>query len=346
MDISVVIVTRNRAKYLAGALLSLAAQDFDAARFEVIVGDNGSTDATNHVAAVHAKTFANFHHFHDPRPGQIVGWHTALLRAKGEVVAFIDDDTRPAPGWLDAIAAVFAEADVGLATGPITPEFETEIPDWRKHMILDYQGGVWSAHWGLLDFGTQQRDIPAAFVWGRNFVARRSVMLEAGGFHPGGMPAHLFHFTGDGDMGAGKSIEGLGHRVVYDPGLAVTNIFQAHQNDRQEIKRWIYGEGLVTSYVLMRRLAAGHPGPASGDLADLVPEAIAAYNVDLDRIGHGYLTSLDQLPGDLRVVMETAGRQGFEAHQNHFRADAAFRDWVLRPNYLDIDQCYAHPDLH
>ena len=40
MEISVVIVTRNRAKYLAGALLSLAAQDFDGQRFEVIVGDN------------------------------------------------------------------------------------------------------------------------------------------------------------------------------------------------------------------------------------------------------------------------------------------------------------------
>jgi len=67
--------------------------------------------------------------------------------------------------------------------------------------------------------------------------------------------------------------------------------------------------------------------------------------VDLDRIGHGYLTSLDDLPGDLRTVMETAGRQGFEAHQQHFRTDAAFREWVLRPDYLDIDRCYVHPDL-
>jgi len=346
MDISVVIVTRNRAKYLAGALLSLAAQDFDGQRFEVIVGDNGSTDSTGDVAASHAKTFANFHHFFDPRPGQIVGWHRALLRAEGDVVAFIDDDTRPKPGWLAAIAAAFSDADVGLATGPIAPEFETEPPDWRKHMILDFEGGVWSAHWGMLDFGDARREIPAAFVWGRNFIARRSAMLEAGGFHPGGMPAHLFHFTGDGDMGAGKAIEGLGHRVIYDPGLRVTNIFQAHQNERQEIQRWIYGEGLVTSYVLMRRLAAGHRQAASGDLADLVPEAIDAYKVDLDRIGHGYLTSLDDLPADLRSVMETAGRQGFEAHQQHFRKDLAFRDWVLRPNYLDIDRCYTHPDLH
>ena len=76
-----------------------------------------------------------------------------------------------------------------------------------------------------------------------------------------------------------------------------------------------------------------------------MPEAIAAYSVALDRIGHGYLTSLDDLPGDLRTVMETAGRQGFEAHQQHFRTDAAFREWVLRPDYLDIDRCYVHPDL-
>ncbi len=49
------------------------------------------------------------------------------------------------------------------------------------------------------------------------------------GTKPSGMLAHLFHFTGGGDTGAGKAIVGNGHRVVYDPGFAVINIFQALQ---------------------------------------------------------------------------------------------------------------------
>lgn len=340
MDISIVIVTRNRARYLAGALLALSQLEAAGISFEVIVADNGSSDATPDICATYEKILPNFQHFFDDRPGQIVGWHKALFLAQGEVICFIDDDTRPLPQWLGAVKDVFSDKTVGLATGPITPDFETEPPDWRDEMLLQYEGGVWSAQWGLLQFGDQAKEIPAAFVWGRNFLVRRSTMIEAGGFHPGGMPAHLFHFTGDGDMGAGKAVEGNGHKVMYHPDAAVTNVFQSHQNDEQEIQRWIYGEGLVTSYILLRRLAATHP---VDDLPQAVRDTIS--EDELATIGHGYLKSMRGLPEALRTVFETAGRQGFNDHQQFFIDDPAFRQWVLRPNYLDIDACYSHPDL-
>ncbi len=343
MDISIVIVTRNRARYLAGALLSLSQLDAAGISYEVIVADNGSTDATRDICATYEKILPNFQFFFDDRPGQIVGWHKALFLARGEVICFIDDDTRPLPQWLSAVKEVFSDSTVGLATGPITPEFETEPPEWRDDMLLQYDGGVWSAQWGLLQFGDDVKAIPAAFVWGRNFLVRRSAMIEAGGFHPGGMPSHLFHFTGDGDMGAGKAVEANGHKVMYHPEAAVTNVFQSHQNDQQEIQRWIYGEGLVTSYVLLRGLAAANPDTDRRSLTALTYKTIS--DNELDSIGHGYLKTMSGLPDDLRRVFETAGREGFEDHQRYFTEDPAFRDWVLRPNYLDIDACYSHPEL-
>ena len=36
---------------------------------------------------------------------------------------------------------------------------------------------------------------------------------------------------------------------------------------------------------------------------------------------------------------------GFRVLQEYFKKDALFRDWVLQPNYLDLDACYTHPDL-
>ena len=61
--------------------------------------------------------------------------------------------------------------------------------------------------------------------------------------------------------------------------------------------------------------------------------------------GQGYLPAGSKLPGEISEVMETAGAAGFDAHRDVFEADAAFRQWVLRPDYLDIDGCYTHPDL-
>ena len=208
-------------------------------------------------------------------------------------------------------------------------------------MILSYDSGVWSAHWGLLDFGNRIKEIPAAFVWGRNFLVRRKIMLEVGGFHPGGFPSHLFHFTGDGDMGAGKKIEANGHKVLYHPGCKIFNIFQAHQNNPAEIKRWIFGEGLVTSYVLLRQVFA--KTNSHEECLSLVKNKVT--DDLLNGIGQGYIVGLKNLPTELKEIFSVAGRDGFNAHQIYFEKDPNFRKWVLRDNYLNIDECYTHIDL-
>jgi hypothetical protein len=45
----------------------------------------------------------------------------------------------------------------------------------------------------MLEFGDEIKEIPVDFVWGSNFLIRRQALIEAGGFHPGGMPRNLFH---------------------------------------------------------------------------------------------------------------------------------------------------------
>ena len=78
MELSIVISTYNRAKSLAGALVSIIGQDHDMEQIEVIVSDNGSTDTTLAIAEGIRNAFPNFRYLYGPRPGQIVGWHRAL----------------------------------------------------------------------------------------------------------------------------------------------------------------------------------------------------------------------------------------------------------------------------
>jgi glycosyltransferase involved in cell wall biosynthesis len=339
--LTVVIATRNRAQILAGSLLALTQQDFT--DFEVIVADNGSTDATPAVCETFTKLLPNLRLIRDPRPGQLVGWHRGLAVAQGEITAFIDDDVRPRPSWAGAVCVAFADPAVGLATGPIAPMFETPPPAWQRAMVLEHEGGTWSALWGALDFGTTAKEIKADFVWGSNFLARRDALIAVGGFHPGGMPKTLFRFTGDGDVAAGRRIASTGLKVVYTPDAAVDHLMTSARNEPGEVERWITGEGIVTSYLLMRRLAARHPRLPSAELMRYVDDEFPEDKVS--EIGRGYLRRRLPLPDHLRTIFETAGSAGFRLHQAAFAADAAFRDWVLRANYLDLDACYTHPEL-
>src|SRR3546814_14989469 len=47
-----------------------------------------------------------------PAPGRNAGWRAA----RAPVVAFIDDDCTPAPGWVAALARAFARNEIGRAS--------------------------------------------------------------------------------------------------------------------------------------------------------------------------------------------------------------------------------------
>lgn len=110
-----VVVTVLRDPRVARTLESLLGQERPAD--EVLVDDGGGTDEVERItAAFHAR---------DPRvehlaaPGNIPeSRNTALLRATGEFVAFLDADEVAPPGWLRALLAPFLDPRVGFTGGP------------------------------------------------------------------------------------------------------------------------------------------------------------------------------------------------------------------------------------
>jgi glycosyltransferase involved in cell wall biosynthesis len=125
MDVSVVIATRNRARRLAAVLESLRAQTHTA--FEVIVVDDGSADDTQEVVAREldrgAYPLRLLAHEGGGGPGAVrnTGWP----HAKGELVAFVDDDCEVEPGWLAGF--VKAAGPDRILQGSTTP-IERELP--------------------------------------------------------------------------------------------------------------------------------------------------------------------------------------------------------------------------
>ena len=140
-DVSVVIPTHNRAGRLAAQLASLREQTLAPDRFEVIVVDDGSTDATPEVLATAAAAGgpAVRHLRHEAPQGPARARNAGWRAARGRLIAFTDDDCVSTPGWLAAALAVWdggAEVLIQGRTGPIPAEVP-QLGPWAYTIEID-----------------------------------------------------------------------------------------------------------------------------------------------------------------------------------------------------------------
>jgi GT2 family glycosyltransferase len=111
---SVVIATKDRAPLLDAALASLRAQD-GAPEYELVVVDNGSSDATPAVARAHGAVYA---FVAEPNRGK--ARNAGIARATGDAIVFVDDDVVTPPHFLAAHAKAHRDEIFPLAvSGPI-----------------------------------------------------------------------------------------------------------------------------------------------------------------------------------------------------------------------------------
>jgi glycosyltransferase involved in cell wall biosynthesis len=132
-NFSVVISTRDRASLLGPAIESVIGQDFPRERYEIIVVDNGSRDATREVVnrcAAHASVPVIYSF--EERPGVSFARNRGASLARHQYVAFLDDDAEAGPGWLTAFEAAVDEHGALVVGGRVEPVLEqhTEPPPW------------------------------------------------------------------------------------------------------------------------------------------------------------------------------------------------------------------------
>src|SRR5262249_11993716 len=129
--VSVVITTHNRADILPRCVRATLGEARRHPGAEVLVVDNASADGTPGVLdALLRAEGAPLRTRHEPRLGASHGRNTGLAAARGELVAFLDDDAVPRPGWLAALVAPFADAVVAGVGGPLILRLSVPPPAW------------------------------------------------------------------------------------------------------------------------------------------------------------------------------------------------------------------------
>lgn len=168
MDFSVVVTTWNRPAALRECLDALAAQDLPATEFEVVVVDDGSAPPLDERAL--ARPGAQIRLLRQANAGPAAGRNLGAQGARGQWLAFTDDDCRPRPGWLSAMKRTLL-ANPGALAGGLTLNGLTVNPySQASQSILDAAYRYFNAD-----------PENARFFATNNLAVARDAFLAAGG---------------------------------------------------------------------------------------------------------------------------------------------------------------------
>jgi GT2 family glycosyltransferase len=211
-----------------------------------VVDNAPATDESHRLVQ---ERFAEVRYVVEPRPGLNWARNRAIEAARGELIAFTDDDVVVDAEWTAALLAVFtADPAVMAVTGLIVPlELETEA-----QVVFELMGGFgrgFNRSWYRLHPDPRQRNWhhlgAGRFGAGANMAFRKTLFTAIGGFDPA-----LDVGTGTeggGDLEMFFRLVQEGHTLVYEPAALVRH---GHRQSMEAVYRQLSTWGpAVTAYL-------------------------------------------------------------------------------------------------
>jgi glycosyltransferase involved in cell wall biosynthesis len=130
--ISVCICTFRRAAMLKRLLGEIARQQTDGRfTYSIVVVDNDEQQSARPVVAEFTAKFpVETVYCFEPRKNIALARNTVLEHARGDYIAFIDDDEFPVPEWLQRMLKTCEEYQAAGVLGPVRPHFDEPPPRW------------------------------------------------------------------------------------------------------------------------------------------------------------------------------------------------------------------------
>lgn len=239
--VSVVVPVRNGAGTIGDTIQALLAGDYPADRRELLIVDNDSEDATPQAIRAHPGA----RYLYEPRRGVSNARNRGIQESRGEILAFLDGDCIPEPGWLTALAAPFSDPEVGCVAG--------ELRHIEPRTAAERQAVRILGNWQRFAVSSNPPYIVTA-----NAAIRRAVLDRIGHFDPNLPRAQ--------DVELGLRIHDRSNlRVVYSPEAVARHRHRSTQLGffRQQLG-WSYGAGLVGAKY--RHVNGSNPPPRIGEL--------------------------------------------------------------------------------
>ena len=256
--LSAIVPTHNRPDQLRACLETLRVQDADPGEVEVIVVDDGSpSEMTAVVAEVAAAGKIEMRCERLSAIGLNGARNHGAAVARGEVLAFLDDDTLVSGGWARALIQAFAEYPCAAAGGRVRLRLDGPEPSWlvtRRCYLAEYDLGD-EPFW----VETDDIDGRDAMPVGANCAVRRSDFERLGGFVVG-LDRIGRSLVSNGDTEFFHRLRAADGSMRYVPEASVLHCVPADRLTVEFFTRRYYAQGI--SDELLRTLEGGDTGLA------------------------------------------------------------------------------------
>jgi glycosyltransferase involved in cell wall biosynthesis len=326
--ISVVVCTYNRSRPLERMLKSVAQLRHPPVPWEVVVVENNCTDNTAQVVENFASNSRlTIRRFSEPKQGISHARITGTREAKGDVIAFTDDDVILDTQWLCEIYAAFSRADCLGIGGRIVPLWMSRKPSW-----LETHG-----HHSLMravlafDLGESSCQLTAASApFGANMCFRRSAFDKYGFFRTDlGKKGKSLMLGEDSEFC--RRLLHAGEKLIYVPNAVVYHPVAEERLKKRFFCSWYFNFGRCTArtadYPLTSKKYSGVPRYLFNNLLQELSKWLSAFEPK-QRFRHKLLL--------LAILGEISGSFEF-ARQNH-RANESI---AVRKSALGVD---SYPD--
>jgi len=226
--VSVIILNYNGA-----AVIDLVRSSVDALRsqgypcLELILVDDHSTDGSDALIRSLANDVGATYVTSPPgSKGVSAARNAGLSQAHGDLVAFLDNDALPQPGWLAALVSVMlAHPDVGACASRCMFADRPDVVNSLGSVVneLFYGNGV-AIHqlWGYADHPEE-----IMYATGNGMMLRRQAIEDVGAFDEG------YRFWGADDADYGFRLRRAGWQIVPVPGAEVLHLHSYSKRDER-----------------------------------------------------------------------------------------------------------------
>ena len=208
---TVIIPTYNREDHLRSAIRSVLAQSYHS--LELLVIDNNCTDGTDECVRELAREDKRIRRIHEQTQGLNPARNRGLAEARGEFVAYLDDDELAPSYWLASLMECCRETGADGAGGSYLALWEDVPPVWlsRSECLKEIVGV------------SSRGDIrkPTDWLLGGNCCYRRKALEAVGGF--GNFAGYVGRGSlADGaDVAVGQKLRQSGYNLWFEPQAGV-----------------------------------------------------------------------------------------------------------------------------
>jgi glucosyl-dolichyl phosphate glucuronosyltransferase len=238
MDITIILCTYNRCESLAKALDSVVRSVLpDSVQWEVLVIDNNSNDRTQSVVEEYTRKHpSRVRYQFERRQGKSYALNSGIRAARGDVLAFTDDDVEVDHKWLANLTAPLSNRKWAGVGGRVLPEVGFVPATW---MNVKSRDGL--APLAIFDLGPGAGQLQEA-PFGNNMAFHREMFKNHGDFRVDLGPQPGSEIRSE-DSEFGCRLLAAGELLWYEPSAIVFHSIPKERTRREYFQVWWFDKG-------------------------------------------------------------------------------------------------------